>query len=194
MLKKTMVAVLLVALGASGQVRAAGPRVLARFDGGIGVDPVSSLASPILISSATGQTFENVTRNFVRGVRSSFAIWRIADLKADVDSDGRVQVTGHGLVLGGGDQIGQSLGLSVFATLICEEQAPFIELNSADLTTSAFEGAVPLDANGDFHIDSTLRSSRGDLVPSTCDNPVLLIRAAVNQTWLAVAIPRRDTK
>ena len=97
MLKKTMmmVAVLLVVLGAVGQVRAAGPRTLARFDGGIGVDPVSSLAS-LLVNSPTGQTFENVTRNFVRGVRSSFAIWRIADLKAEVDTDGRIQVTGPG--------------------------------------------------------------------------------------------------
>ena len=82
----------------------------------------------------------------------------------------------------------------MFATLICEEQAPFIELNSADLTTSELEGAVPLDANGDFHIDGTLQSTQGELVPSTCDNPVLLIRAASSQTWLAVAIPRRDTK
>jgi hypothetical protein len=190
MLKKMAIAIPLVALGMAVQLSAAGPRVLARFDGGIGVDPVSSLASPILISTPTGQTFENVTRNFVRGVRSSFAIWRIADLKADVDSDGRVQVAGHGLVLGGGDQIGQSLGLKVFATLICEEQAPFVELNSADLTTAAAEGAVQLDANGDFRIDSTLRSSAGDLVPAVCDNPVLLIRAVGNLTWLAVAIPR----
>jgi hypothetical protein len=191
MLNKTIVAALLVTLGAAAHVTAAGNRMLARFDGGIGVDPVSSLASPILISSATGQTWENVTRNFVRGVRSSFAIWRIADLKADVDRGGHIQVVGRGLVLDGGDQIGQSLGLKVFATLICEEQAPFVELNSADLTTEAFEGSVPLDPNGDFLIDRTLRSSSGDLVPSTCDNPVLLIRAA-NGAWLAAAIPRRD--
>jgi hypothetical protein len=153
---------------------------------------VSSEASPILVSSATAQTFENVTRNFVRGVRSSFAIWRIGRLKADVDINGRVQVTGRGLILGGGDQIGQSLGLKVFATLICEEHAPFVELNSADLTTAAFDGSVPLDANGDFHIDSTLRSTAGDLVPSTCDQPVLLIRAIPSGVWLAAAIPLRD--
>ena len=194
MLKKTIVVALLVVLGAAAHVTAAGPRLLARFDGGIGVDPVSSVAFPTLSSSPTGQTFENVTRNFVRGVRSSFSIWRIAGLKAAVDTEGRIQVVGTGLVLGGGDQIGQSLGLNVFATLICETEAPFVELNSTDLTTEAgaLAGSVPLDANGDFRIDGTLRSSAGDLVPSTCDKPVLLIRALPTGGWLAAAIPRFD--
>ena len=93
-------------------------------------------------------------------------------------------------MLGGGDRIGQSLGLKVFATLICEAQAPFVELNSADLTTAEFDGAVPLDANGDFRIDGTLRSVLGELVPSLCDSPTLLIRATANRTWLAAGIPR----
>jgi hypothetical protein len=83
-------------------VSAKGRDSLARFEGGIGVDPVSSFAGPL---NADG-TFQNVTRNLVTGIRSSPAICRIADLKADVDTDGRLKVRGRGLLLGSGDSIG----------------------------------------------------------------------------------------
>src|SRR4051794_15972233 len=102
-------AVVLVALGIGGSVHAQGRDVLARFEGGIGVDPVSSFAGPV---NADG-TFPNVTRNFVRGVKSSGSIWRIADLKADVDTVGRLKVRGRGLLLGSGDSIGQNANQSV---------------------------------------------------------------------------------
>jgi hypothetical protein len=191
MLKKTMVAVVLLAVGWVPHLDASGG-VLARFDGGIGVDPVSSFAFPLHTIDATGQTFENVTRNLVRGVRPSTAIWRIADLKAVVDGDGRIRVAGRGLLIGGGDQIGQSLNLLVVATLICDAQAPFIELNSADsVNGNSFDGAAPLDRRGDFHIDAMLRSPSGDPIPSECASPLLLIRAR-SGAWLAAGIPRFD--
>ena len=189
MLKRIMAAVVLLAVGSVTHLNAAGG-VLARFDGGIGVDPVSSFSFPLHAPDATGQTFENVTRNIVRGVRSSTAIWRIADLKAVVDVDGRIRVAGRGLLIGSGDQIGQSLNLLVVATLICDAQAPFVELNSADsMNGNSFEGAVPLDRRGDFHIDAVLRSTAGDPVPSECASPLLLIRAR-SGAWLAAGIPQ----
>ena len=53
-----------------------------------------------------------------------------------------------------------------------------------------FENPVPLDPNGDFEIDDTLKLIGGvdDAVPSECASPTLLIRAA-NGAWLAAGIP-----
>ncbi|HEX8028438.1 MAG TPA: hypothetical protein VF491_08255 [Vicinamibacterales bacterium] len=173
----------------AGRAGAAGNDQLARFDGGIGVDPVSSFAPPVLTSEATSQTFENVSRNFVRGVRGSGVIWQIADLKAVVDADGRIRAVGRGLIVGGGDQIGQSLNIQVVATLICEAQAPFVELNSADFAGISFVDGAPLDVDGNFRIDTMLRSRNGDPIPSSCGSPILLIRS-LNGAWLAAGIPR----
>src|SRR5437879_1287720 len=72
---------------------------LVRFEGGIGVDPVSSGVG----FAATATT---VNRNIVRNVQPPGQIWRIADLSADVKTDGRVRVEGRGLLLAGGNGIG----------------------------------------------------------------------------------------
>ena len=45
------------------------------------------------------------------------APWRIADLRADIDTDGRIRVRGRGLLLANGNNIGQNANVSVFATL-----------------------------------------------------------------------------
>src|SRR5262252_10378550 len=85
---------------------------LVKFKGGIGVIPVSS---------GVGQaaTAEVVNRNIVRGVQPPGQIWVIADLSADVKTDGSIKVRGKGLLLGGGNNIGGNANQSVFATLIC---------------------------------------------------------------------------
>ena len=101
----------------------------------------------------------------------------IAGLKADVSTDGRIRVRGRGLLLGGGNSIGQNANQSVFATLICEAAAPFVELN----TTAT---GVPLEPNGDFTINDTLAPA-----PLECPSPVLLIRSAGNRSWFAAGIP-----
>ncbi|MFL6933705.1 MAG: hypothetical protein ACJ8EJ_03550, partial [Xanthobacteraceae bacterium] len=87
----------------------------------------------------------------------------------------------------GGNNAGRAAGQSVFATLICEAQAPFTE-NSTPLN------GVLLSPTGDFRIDATLAP-----VPAVdiCASPMLLIRnAAVNQVtgfvWFAVGIFRPD--
>ena len=161
-------------------------KFLARFDGGIGVDPVQTFSGPL---NADG-TFQNVVRNFVRGVRSSTQPWRIAGLRADVTTDGRITVKGRGLLLAGGDNIGRTANLSVFATLICEATTPFVERNSSATNNGTeFENVVPLDPNGNFEIDDSLKlPGIGDDVPSECPSPLLLIRAA-NGAWLAAGIP-----
>jgi hypothetical protein len=170
MVKKA--AVMLLTLGIVGHVGAAGQDSLVRFEGGIGVIPVSSAAGT---ANADG-TSPNVNRNVVRGVNPPGQIWVIRDLSADVETDGSIKVRGRGLLLGGGNNIGLNANASVFATLICEATAPFVERNTAAT-------GVKLEPNGDFRIDDRL-----DPAPSECASPVLLIRNAGNRSWFAAGI------
>jgi hypothetical protein len=143
---------------------------LAKFDGGIGVIPVSA-------GVGTAATAEVVTRNIVRGVQPPGQLWVIADLKADVKTDGRIQVDGRGLLLGGGNNIGTNANQSVRATLLCANDGNVLHDS----------GLVPLQANGDFRIDGVL----SPLPPNTCDSAVLLIRNP-NGAWFAAGIPKLD--
>src|SRR6266446_7015535 len=111
---------------------------LVRFEGGIGVHPVSNVAGAV---NADG-SFPDVTRNVVRGVNPAGQLWVIANLRADVKTDGSIRVEGKGLLLAGGNGIGTNANAKVFATLICEANAPFIERNTA-------AAGVALEANGD---------------------------------------------
>ena len=144
---------------------------LVRFQGGIGVIPVSS-------APGAAATAETVNRNIVRGVQPPGQIWVIADLKADVKVDGRIRVDGRGLLLGGGNSVGLNGNARVFATLICESAAPFVERNT-DLA------GVALEPDGDFRIDDVL-----DPAPVDCPSPVLLIRTAATKAWFAAGIPK----
>jgi len=96
-------------------------------------------------------SFPNVTRN----------IWR-------------------GLLLAGGNTIGTNANASVFATLICEAAAPFVERNTN-------VAGVPLAPNGEFRIDDILSPA-----PNGCASPVLLIRSAGNRTWFADGFPKLE--
>ena len=71
----------------------------------------------------------------------------------------------------------------MFATLVCETVAPFIE-HSTNLA------GVALEPNGDFEIDDLL--SPAPPAPSACASPVLLIRNAGNSAWFAAGIPDTD--
>jgi hypothetical protein len=166
------VAVILMVLGIVG-VSARERDALARFEGGIGVIPVANGAGPMNLDG----TFPNVKLNIVRGVPPGAGPWRIADLRADVDLEGRIRVRGRGLLLASSNSIGQNANQRVFATLICEAAAPFTE-RSTDLA------GVPLEANGDFRIDDVLAPS-----PSDCQSPVLLIRNT-GGVWFAAGIPK----
>ena len=90
------------------------------FKGGIGVIPVSSgVAVPP--TQPTALVVESVNRNIVRNVQPAGQIWVIDQLEATVSANGRIQVDGKGLVLGGGNNAGRAPSgtgaLSVFATL-----------------------------------------------------------------------------
>ena len=172
---KTRIAVVLLAVGIVGPVvHAHETDLLASFEGGIGVQPVLNVAGPV---NADG-TFPNVRQNVVRGVNPG-APWRIADLRAEVETNGHITVRGRGLLLASGNNIGLNGNVKVFATLICEATAPFVE-HSTTLT------GVPLAPNGDFRIDDMLSSP-----PVDCASPVLLIRNT-GGVWFAAGIPSND--
>ena len=121
--------------------------------------------------------FCSVKVNVVRGINPAGGPWRIDDLKAEINANGNVSVRGTGL-RNNGDKIGQNANLTVFATLICDAAAPFIE-HSTSLT------GVALDLDGSFRIDDAL-----DTVPASCPSPALLIRSvAGSHAWFAVGIP-----
>jgi hypothetical protein len=145
---------------------------LVKFKGGIGVIPVSSAPGP-------APTAALVNRNIVRGVQPSGQPWVIEDLRAEVSANGHVTVDGRALLIAGGNLVGTNANARVFATLVCEASAPFVE-RSTDL------GGVALDASGDFRIDDALVPA-----PVDCANPALLIRNAANATWFAAGIAKR---
>jgi hypothetical protein len=143
---------------------------LVRFDHAIGVDPISNVV-------VTGTT-TTVSPNVVRGISPAGQIWRIADLDANVTTDGHIRVRGRGLLLGGGNAIGTNGGQSVFATLFCGPAA------TATVSSSNQTG-VALESDGDFTIDDVLTP----LPPSSCETPVLLIRTAAGaHPWFAAGI------
>jgi hypothetical protein len=143
---------------------------LVRFDHGIGVDPISN----VVVNGTT----TTVTPNVVRGISPAGQIWRIADLDANVTTDGHIRARGRGLLLGGGNAIGTNGGQSVFATLFCGPAATATAASSNQV-------GVALESDGDFTIEDVL----SPLPPSSCETPVLLIRTAAGaHPWFAAGI------
>lgn len=171
-----VVALLVLALAAFTPLPVWADDSLLRFEGGVGVHPVSNVSGT---ANADG-SFPNVTRNIVRGVNPAGQIWVIADLRAKVKADGSIKVDGRGLLLAGGNAIGTNANASVFATLICEVAAPFVERNTDAV-------GVALEPNGDFRIDGVLSPA-----PNGCASPVLLIRSAANRTWFAAGLQKLE--
>jgi hypothetical protein len=166
-------AAIVLGLGIVAHVGAHERHVLASFEGGIGVIPAANGAG----AANPDGTLPNVKLNVVRGVPPGAGPWRIGDLRATVDADGHITVRGRGLLLASSNSIGTNANQRVFATLICEAVAPFVERN----TNTA---GVPLEADGDFRIDDTLNPA-----PADCASPVLLIRNT-GGVWFAAGIPR----
>jgi len=156
-----------IAVLLSGGAALAGDN-LVRFEGGIGVNPVSSATDAGVAA-----------RNIVRRVSPGGQPWVISRLSVDVKENGRIRAKGEGLLLGGGDNIGTNGRASVFATLFCGDPP------SATAHDSTPTG-VPLEPNGDFRINDVL----SPLPPGECTNAVLLIRTANGGRWFAAGIPK----
>jgi hypothetical protein len=161
--------VALAALAVSGIASAQDVPALVKFKGGIGVITVTG------VNAANGTVNLNVVRNVNPG-----APWRIADLEADVGSDGHIRAKGRGLLLANGNGIGTNAGASVFATLFCGPAATASDHSS---------NRVALEADGDFRIDDFLSPAP----PTPCDNPVLLIRNGAGAgVWFAAGISKQE--
>lgn len=147
------------------------------FNRGIGVDPVTCPAPTTPPTPCAGSS-GTVVLNIVRGATPGGQIWVIDKLKAQVSANGSIQVSGKGLVLGGGNGAGGiPAGLKVFATLSCLSTGNFA-LSSTTLT------GVAVSPNGDFQINDML--SKPPPVP--CASPLLLIQSATNSHWFALGI------
>jgi hypothetical protein len=142
-----------------------------RFNGGIGVIPVSAAVG---CTTPNPCTPTGINRNIVRGVPPPGQIWTINQLQATVSTTGSIKVSGQGLILAGGDNAGRAPALSVFASLFC---------GTTESDTNL--AGVALSPTGDFQINDTLSP-----VPSaTCANPMLLIRSTTQPSpWFAVGI------
>jgi hypothetical protein len=156
---------------AAGLVAFVSPALAAdlKFEGGIGVIPVSSVAG---VRNADG-TFPDVNRNDVRGVPPGGQPWVISSLSAEVKKDGRISVDGRGLLLAGGNGIGTSAAQKVQAQLFCGSNVAFVS------------GLVTLDPAGDFRIDDVLTPTP----PAVCNAPTLLIVNGGGR-WFAAGIPK----
>jgi hypothetical protein len=121
------VTTLLLSLGLGFAPFASAESSLARFEGGIGSQPLAA----------------NGAVNTVLGVNPGGRPWVIARLSADVKTDGRISVDGRGLLLAGGNGIGTTGNQSVRARLFCGGVA-----YDSDL--------VALDPAGDFRIEGEL--------------------------------------
>jgi hypothetical protein len=168
---------------------------LIKFKGGIGSQPFRSNNGTAVL-------------NAVAGVNPGGAPWVIKSLKAEITTDGEINVKGKGLLLGGGDNIGTRGGArQVVASLFCRN-SPVPPASAGTLTESYNSSFVTLDANGNFHIHSGLANSKGLLPPPNCgdtlDNrPILLIRTvtpanpatstpAAPGAWFAAGVIKED--
>jgi len=156
---KVLLVMTLAAASASGFAAPPAPP-LVKFEGAIGVDPL------------TGANGVDVI-NTVRGIAPGGRAWVIRKLKATVGTDGTVSANGAGLLLASGDVIGTRGPVThVAATLAC---------GAANATATLFTSAPsPLEPNGNFDIGGTL--SQDGVNPA-----VLLIRAANPSTGVAGA-------
>jgi hypothetical protein len=147
-----------------------------QFDGAIGVDPLSAAGGVDAL-------------NTVRGIAPGGRAWVMRKLSASVDARGTIEVKGAGLLLASGEGIAtRGPVTAVAATLTC---------GPADPTARRFTSpGVPLDTFGDFRIRGVLSEDgiNAAVLPPTCENPQLLIRAFNPATgaagaWFAAGIP-----
>jgi len=173
-LTKRFAALALLAISAGLQAHA-GSKTLARFDRGIGTDPL------------TGSNGVDVL-NVVRGVNPAGRAGVIDKRHVSIGRNGSIHARGTGLLLASGDVIGTRAGIAqVVATLAC---------GPANSTAALFHSApAAFDTAGNFHISGTLSQDGVNtaVLPASCDNPALLIRAVGGNgapgAWLAAGVP-----
>jgi hypothetical protein len=147
---------------------------LVRFDGAIAADPLTGVNGTDAL-------------NVVRGINPGGRAWTIRRFSANIGNDGSVSARGAGLLLASGDVIGTRAGIAqVAVTLFC---------GPANNTAAAFSSApAAFDTAGNFHVNGALTQDGVNraVLPATCDNPALLIRAVgangAPGAWLGAGI------
>jgi len=167
-----------LALAATAASAAPGSSAILKFSGAIGVDP---------LTAAGGADVSNV----VRGINPGGRAWVIRKMEATVYTDATVGISGKGLLFASGDVIGtRGTVTHVAATLACGPA----DANAVKYTTAPAE----LTAAGSFKISGPLLDGANTAVlPASCENPQLLIRAANPTTgvaggWFAAGILDKD--
>jgi hypothetical protein len=167
---------LLAAFGGAAQ---AGTPAYLRFDGAIGVDPLTAAGGVDVL-------------NTVRGINPGGRAWVIRKFSATVGADGSISARGRGLLLSSGEVIATRATVAAVAvTLFC---------GPANATARSFTSpAGALDTAGDFSIKGMLSEDgiNAAVLPAACDNPQLLVRAAnpttgVAGAWFAAGIVGSD--
>jgi hypothetical protein len=122
--------------------------------------------------------------NPVAGISSGTGPWTASRGKAQIDlATGHVFFEVEGLVLNGGAATGTAGAIAnVAGTFICDTGTPTQTLRDTP--------AVPLSSTGDAIFIGTLGGT-----PSSCSNPLFLIRVAPNTgsptRWIAVGVVRQ---
>lgn len=166
----------LLAVSSAALAHSKEPPALVRFNGAIGVDP---------LTAAGGADALNV----VRGISPGGRAWVLRKLEARIGTDGSISAKGRGLLFSSGDLIATRGGVAaVVATLAC---------GTADANAALFTSPpAALDTAGNFSIKGLLSQDGVNpaVMPASCDNPALLIRAFNATTgaaggWFAAGIP-----
>jgi hypothetical protein len=172
-----------LALAAMVPMSADAAQAVARFDGGIGVNPVT-LAGGVGVANDVNPC-PVVTTALCVNTPPPGRPWVIQDLQGQVDGDGSFDIQGKGLLLAGGANIGRTGGLHVRMRLYCGTGAAAASFTSTE--------EVLLEPTGDFRLRGQLQL----LNPlSDCANSILLILNAgtdgktVNGPWFAAGIPK----
>jgi hypothetical protein len=121
--------------------------------------------------------------NPVAGIPSGLFPWTTTGGQATVDlPTGRIAFTVRGLVLNGSNVSGTRGDIAmVKGTLVCNPTAA-----SPEVIDTA---AVPLSVEGDAQFSGSLASAP----PSTCANPLFLIRIPANNRWIATGSVRLES-
>jgi hypothetical protein len=180
MFKKTLACALVLGVACSLPAIAAESRdTLFKFDGAIGSQPLRA----------------GSVSNTVAGVAPGGAPWVVKSLKAAIRTDGRIDISVKGILLGGTDNIGTRAGpRRMVVSLFC--RGPIVAPATAGLLLTASYNSefADLDADGNFKLSSLLTNASGATPPVDCgdtvDNrPVLLIRTVTAATATPPSAP-----
>jgi len=185
-----LVAVMGLAAVGTAMAHGPSPKLLFRFDSGVGVQPFrSSAGAPVL--------------NTVAGVAPGGAPWLISSFDAFIFKNGDVRAHGEGVLLGGADGLGSRAGpRQVVLSLFCR-QAPAAGAATGALNLVPFNSEpAELDPDGNFDVRGALTDATGATPPLDCGNnvdnrPVLLIRTVAGGApgaWFAAGLLADDRK